>query len=186
MKLKKINAAVAVLSALALFIHMGYTSFAYLTMYYNPVLKSVTSVPLIICVCLHGILGMCAVFLLGDGTRLDIYKKQNKRTIIQRVSAALIFPLLIVHLKTFDMLKTTSSEGKWLVFAICILMQVCFFTIVTLHTMVSLSKAFITLGWLSDREKQKKLDRIIYIVWTIILLISLYAIVSGELKMFLP
>ena len=186
MKLKKFNAILAVLSAVALVVHMGYTSYAFLAMYYNPTLKGITCGPFIICACLHGILGMCSVFLLGDGTRLDIYKKQNRRTIIQRVSSTLIFPLLIIHLKSFELLKQTSSEGKWALFILCILIQICFFTVVVIHTMVSVSKAFITLGLLEDREKQKKIDKIIFAFFAAILLFAGVVIVRGELQMFLP
>ena len=186
MKLKKLNAILGVLSAVALVVHMGYTSYAYLTMYYNPVLKGITCGPFIICACLHGILGMCAVFLLGDGARLDIYKKYNRRIIIQRVSSALIFPLLIIHMKSFELLKETSSAGKWPLFIICILIQICFFTVVVIHTMVSVSKAFITLGLLQDREKQRNLDKIFFIFFAAVLLFAGVVIIRGELQMFLP
>ena len=54
MKLKKFNAILAVLSAVALVVHMGYTSYAFLAMYYNPTLKGITCGPFIICACLHG------------------------------------------------------------------------------------------------------------------------------------
>jgi len=40
MKLKKLNAILAVLSAVAFVVHIGYTSYAYLTMCYNPTLLS--------------------------------------------------------------------------------------------------------------------------------------------------
>ena len=39
MKLKKINAALGLLSIVALLLHLGYTVFAYITFYYNPTIK---------------------------------------------------------------------------------------------------------------------------------------------------
>ena len=84
MKLKKINAVLAILSTVALFVHIAYTDFAYLTMYYNPFLKLLTSLPFMILTCLHAVCGMTSVFLQADGTRLDLYPEQNKKTIVQR------------------------------------------------------------------------------------------------------
>ena len=118
MRLKKFNAVLSLLAILTLLIHVGYSTFAYLTFYYNPTLKKLTSLPFIIIVCLHAICAMCAVFLHGDGTRLDVYRKQNAGTIIQRVSAALIFPLLFIHLKTFDYLQSNAESGRWVVFGL--------------------------------------------------------------------
>ena len=43
MKLKKINAALGLLSIVALLLHLGYTVFAYITFYYNPTLKLLTA-----------------------------------------------------------------------------------------------------------------------------------------------
>ena len=97
MKLKKTNAVLALLTTLFILVHIGYNTYCYLAYYYNPTLKIATSIPVMLSVCLHGILGMLAVFLMGDGTKLTTYPKQNIRTIVQRISAALIFPLLILH-----------------------------------------------------------------------------------------
>ena len=186
MKLKKLNAVLSLLSVLALLIHVGYSTFAYITFYYNPTLKTLTAVPFMVFVCLHAICGMCSVFLQNDGTRLDTYQKLNRSTVIQRVSAALIFPLLILHIKAYDILQKSSSEGKWFLFGLIMFLQVLFFAVVFLHTAVSFSKAFITLGLLTDRKKQKTIDRITYILCTVIMIVTTAAVVRGELIMFLP
>ena len=70
MRLKKANAALGLLSALFLLAHIGYNVFCYLTFYYNPVLKTVFSLPVIVLVCAHAILGMLTVFLSSDGASL--------------------------------------------------------------------------------------------------------------------
>ena len=186
MKLKKVNAVLSLLSVLTLMIHVGYSTFAYLTFYYNPTLKTLTSLPFIIFVCLHAICAMCSVFLYSDGTRVDVYRKQNMGTVIQRVSAALIFPLLFIHVKTFDLLKSSAADGRWFLFGLWIFVQVFFFGVIFAHTATSFSKALITLGLLSDREKQRKLDRIVYVVCAVFFLVAAGAVVKGELAMFLP
>ena len=186
MKLKKLNAVLGLLSVLTLMIHVGYTVFAYLTFYYNPALKTLTALPFMIIVCLHAVCGMCTVFLLGDGTRLDAYKKQNSSVIIQRVSAALIFPLLIIHLRTFDLLKDSSENANWALFALVVFTQVSFFAVIFTHTAVSFSKSFITLGLLTDIKKQKRIDKAAYTVCGAMFLAASAAVIRTELAMFLP
>ena len=144
MKLKRLNAALALLSIVAMILHIGYNIFSYLTMYYNPAMKLLTAMPFIVITCIHAVLGMCLVFLLGDGTRLDLYPAQNRQTVIQRISAALIFPLLIIHLKTFEFLKTFSAGNNWAAFVLVILIQILFYGVVISHAAVSFPKALVT------------------------------------------
>lgn len=185
MKLKKCNAALGLLTILALFVHIGYSVFAYLTFYYNPTVKTLTAAPVIVFTCLHAITGMCSVFLLGDGTRVDPYQKQNRRTVIQRVSAALIFPLLIVHLNTFNMLKGAAEGGVWIVFGLVLLAQVAFYAVVALHVATSFSRALITLGWLSSKKTQEKIDRVVTVLCACLFLVAALVVIKGQLSMFL-
>lgn len=186
MKLKKANAVLAILSEITLLIHVGYSIFAYLTFYYNPTLKVLTALPFMVIVCLHAICGMCAVFLLGDGTRTDTYPKLNKGVLIQRISAALIFPLLILHLNTYDTLKSSAEKGNWVLFAAVILAQILFFAVICAHIAVSFSKPFITLGMLKDRNKQKLIDKIAYIVCGLIFAAASVSVIRTQLMMFIP
>ena len=64
MKLKKINAVLALLSILLLLAHVGFSVFAYLTMYYNPILTLVFAWPFMITACLHAVCGMLTVFFM--------------------------------------------------------------------------------------------------------------------------
>lgn len=186
MRLKTCNAVLALLTIIALFVHIGYNAFAYLTFYYNPLLKTLTSVPILVFVCLHAITGMCSVFLLGDGTRVDPYQKQNRRTVAQRVSAALIFPLLIVHLKTFDLLKNAAEGGTWLAFGLVLCAQLAFYAIIATHVVTSFSRALITLGLISSRETQARIDRIVATICIGLVLFAALVVVKGQLSMFLP
>ena len=185
MKIKKLNAALSLLTVLALLVHVGYTVYAYLAFYYNPTLKLLTAIPFMVLACLHAVLGMSAVFLQADGTRLDLYPKQNLRTLVQRLSAALIFPLLILHINTYSLLRSSAEGGRWVLFALLMLSQPLFYLTVMAHVTVSVSRALITLGWLSSREKQKTLDRIVLILCALILAVASYAIIRTELAMFL-
>ena len=66
-----------------------------------------------------------------------------------------------------------------------IFVQVAFFGVIFSHAATSFSKALITIGVLSARQKQKKLDWIIYVVCAVLFLVTSAAVVRGELAMFL-
>ena len=185
MKLKKLNAALGLLSIAAMLLHIGYSVFAYLTFYYNPELKLITAIPFIVLVCLHAVCGMLTVFLQADGTRLDLYPKQNLRTILQRVSAALMLPLLILHINTFSLLKSASGEGQWFWFALLMISQPVFYGTVLTHVAVSFTNGLITLGLLSSRETQKRIDRVIYILCAAAFVVSTCVVLKTEFSMFL-
>ena len=185
MKLKKADAVLGLLTILLLLVHAGYSVFAYLTMYYNPVLTKLLAWPFMVTLCLHAVLGMLTVFLQADGTRLDLYPQKNVRTILQRVSAALIFPLLILHINTFPLMQGCAERGQKFFIILLILAEILFFATVITHMVTSMTKAFITLGWLASDETQKKLDRVFYVLGAIIFIVAVFAIVRGQAFMFL-
>lgn len=185
MTLKKWNAALGLLTIVALFVHVVYNAFAYLTFYYNPTLMMLTAMPILVFVCLHAITGMCSVFLLGDGTRVDPYQRQNRRTVAQRVSAALIFPLLIVHLNTYDLLAESALAGQWLIFGLVLCAQLAFYAVIAVHVISSFSRGFITLGLLSSRETQAKIDRVVTVVCVCLIVFAAFVVVKTQLEMFL-
>ena len=185
MRLKKINAALGLLSIAAMLLHIGYTVFAYLAFYYNPTLKLLTAIPFMVLACLHAVCGMLTLFLQSDGTRLELYPKQNARTILQRVSAALMLPLLILHINTFGLLQSSAEAGQWIWFALLMLSQPLFYGVVQTHIAVSVTRGLITLGWLSSTEKQKVIDRVVYILCALAFVVSTFVVLRTELAMFL-
>ena len=185
MKLKKINAALGLLSIAAMLLHIGYTVFAYLAFYYNPTLKLLTAIPFMVLACLHAVCGMLAVFIQADGTRLDLYPKQNLRTILQRASAALILPLLILHINTFSLLASTAELGQWLWFALLMLSQPLFYGVALTHVAVSVTRGLITLGLLTSIDRQRRIDRVIYVLCALAFAVSTFVVMRTELAMFL-
>jgi len=185
MRLKKINAALGLLSIAAMLLHIGYTVFAYLAFYYNPTLKLLTAIPFMVLACLHAVCGMLTLFIQSDGTRLDLYPRQNARTILQRASAALMLPLLILHINTFGLLQSSAGAGQWIWFALLMLSQPLFYGVVQTHIAVSVTRGLITLGWLSSTEKQKVIDRVVYILCALAFAVSTFVVVRTELAMFL-
>ena len=185
MGLKRANAALGLLSALFMIAHIAYNVFCYLTFFYDPVLKMVFSLPFIVLVCAHAILGMLTVFLSSDGTRLDEYPRQNRRTVLKRVSAALIFPLLIVHVQSFGLMQRFSEAGNMPLVVLLIAAEVLFFAVVITHIATSLTAGLVTLGLLGSKEAQERIDRVVYVLGALTFVVSTYAIVSGHATMFL-
>ena len=185
MKLKKASAVLALLSILLMLVHIVYGIFMYLTGYYNPGLLEALSWPFCAAVCLHAVFGMLTVFLQPDGTRMDLYPKKNLRTILQRVSAALIFPLLILHIYTFGLMSEFAQQGKKGLILLLLLAEILFFAVIITHVAVSLTKAFITLGWLTREQTQKRIDRVVYVIGAIAFCASVIVIIRVQAGMFL-
>ena len=185
MRLKKLNAALGLFSIVCMLLHMGYTVFAYLTFFYDPVLKLVFAMPFMVVVCLHAVCGMLTVFLQGDGSRMDLYPKQNMGTLIQRVSAALIFPLLILHINTFSLMQVCAGKGQKGLIVLLIAAELLFFAVVIAHVVISLSKGLITLGLLASRGLQRRIDRTAYVLGAAAFVIAAYAVVKVQIVMFL-
>ena len=185
MKLKTINAIVSLLTVLFLLLHVGFTGFCYLTMYYNPFLKKVFTLPFMMMVLAHAVLGMLSVFLLSDGTALIEYPKLNWKTTMQRVSAALIFPLLFLHIKSYDIYSFSAKSGNYILFFLVLIGNILFYLVLVMHVSVSISKALITLGLLSSKPAQERIDRIAIILGIIIMVCVTVVIVRGLVIMFL-
>ena len=181
MVIKKVNAVLGLLSIVFMIIHIGYSVFCYLTMYYNEMLKMVTAVPFMVLVCLHAICGMSTLFFNSDGTRMNLYPKKNMGTILQRLCAALMFPLLILHLFTFNIMKNAAGNGNMWVIYLMFVVEILFFACVITHVVISLSKGLVTLGLLTSPSTQKTLDRVMYIIGAVVFVIAVYAIISGQI-----
>ncbi len=185
MILKKANATLSLLTLLGMLIHVGYNVFAYLTFYYDPMLNKLTAYPFLICVCLHAVLGMIIVFTQGDGSGITYYPKQNITTLIQRISATLILILLPMHIKMFDLMSYASGNKNLLLWGLLIIGEILFFAAVISHISVSFSKALITMGWLDSLKVKKRIDHIAYVLGAVIFAVSLYAVIKGQVVMFL-
>ena len=183
-RLKKTNAVLGLLTIVLLIAHAGYNVFCYMAMYYNPVLKQVFSLPLIIALCLHAVLGMSLVFVHSDGTDLTVYSGFNKETILQRISAALMFPLLLIHIKTFEFMGNAAKSGALFVILLLILIEILFFGIVFTHIATSFSRALITLGLLGDMDKKRRIDKAMRVICGLMMVISVIAVVRTQLIMF--
>ena len=185
MKLKKINAALGLLSVIFMLLHIGYSVYSYLAFIYDPVKKMIFAIPFIVLVCLHAVFGMLSVFTAKEGGRMDLYPKQNMRTILQRVSAALIFPLLILHINTFSLMQKCAEKGYAVFIILLIIAELVFFAAVITHIAVSVTNGLVTLGLLVSAEKKRMIDRILFVLGAVCFAVSAYAVVKVQIIMFL-
>lgn len=185
MRLKKINASLGLLSILLGLIHLGYSVVSYFIYFFDSFWKNLTAYPFMVAVCLHAVLGMMSVFLLKDGTSLGTYPALNKGTMIQRMSAALMIPLLILHIKTYSLIEKSAVSGKLLVFILLVAAQVLFFGLVLAHIAVSFSKALLTLGMITSVSAKTRIDRIVYVVCAVMFIASSYVITKGDISIYM-
>ena len=185
MKLKKASAVLGLLSILLMLAHVVYSVFAYLTMYYNPMVTILLAWPFMVTVCLHAVCGMLTVFLQADGTRMDLYPKKNMRTILQRVSAALIFPLLILHVYTYGLMQGFAQQGQKGLVILIMLGEILFFAVIITHVVTSMTKALITLGWMTSQKTQGRVDKVLYVIGAIVFVVTVFVIVRAQAFMFL-
>lgn len=184
MALKKTNAAIALLLAFLLLIHVIYSVYSYLTLSYDPFLTSMLAMPTLAVACLHGAISVYIVFFRGDGTRLRMYPSLNRRTIVQLVSAGVALVLLIFHVQTFYLLLAYSLSGQWFLFAAAITVQFFFYAAVFIHVAASFSRAFITFGWIVSEKALRILDRAVYSACTVVFAVSLLVVVHADFVMF--
>ena len=102
------------------------------------------------------------------------------------IFAALVLPLLILHINTFNLLQSSAQAGQWLWFGLLMLSQPLFYATVLTHIATSVTRAFITLGWLSSTEKRRAIDRVIYVLCALAFAVSTFVVMRTELAMFLP
>ncbi|MBR0308374.1 MAG: hypothetical protein IJH92_05735 [Mogibacterium sp.] len=163
MKLKKTNATLGIISTLILLAHAGYQMTAYVLFIYAPMVTKVLAWGCAAAISAHAVIGMCIVMFAHDGSAALEYPMANIRTILQRASAIGIMVLLVLHVKSFDILKS-GTPGLILVEIIVILFYACVFT----HIATSLTNAFVTLGMLCDMDRKKKIDHTLWVVFAVL------------------
>ncbi len=178
MVLKKANAVFGLLTIALLLAHAGYEVVTYLLFLYDPVVTRVLGWCLIAAVSVHAILGMSIMMFAHDGSGLGKYRRENRRTILQRGSAIGIMVMVVLHLQCYALLKT-GTPGLIAAEVIQIVFFACIFT----HVATSFSNAFVTLGALENLKTKKKIDMCVWVLCGICFLAA--SIVIGRTYIFL-
>ena len=180
MRIKKLNAWLALITAALLLIHETYQLFAFILSYYNPVMTKILGYALASVFILHGILSAYCIFGLHDSKSVA-YKKMNIRTVLQRISGLAMILLLPLHTCSFMLLQRSSGT---FVFYLILASQVLFYAAINCHVAVSFSSAFITLGYLEDMDKKDRIDRTAWIISTLLFITTSVVIISVYNRMF--
>lgn len=180
MSIKKWNARLSLLAVALLLIHSAYQTYAYITFYYNPLLSAATGYALAGIFVLHGILSVVSVYILHD-SKTVAYKKLNIRTLLQRISAALMILLLPLHILSFGLLSG-SAGTVWYIFVEAA--QILFYAAMFTHVALSFTSALITLGRLEDMEKKRVIDRALAALCAVMFITTSVTITLTHTKMF--
>ena len=62
--------------------------------------------------------------------------------------------------------------------------QLIFYVVVVIHAAVSFSNAWVTLGILGDMDKKKLMDKVVYIFFTLLLLVTAISSITGAVNLF--
>lgn len=137
---RKINAGVSLLCTLLIVSHAFYDSI-WMCFHKLPMFPKVLSRVLAGMVVVHAVLSIVTA-ILGSGKKTNnqekFYKKENVKTLVQRLSGVLMIVLLPVHI--FGM------KGYLVPHVFHTIVHPIFFLAVYAHTAISFSKAFVTLG----------------------------------------
>ena len=166
--IKKVNTILSLLTFTLLVIHVGYLTVSYLLFFYNPIATAVTGLSLEAAFILHAILSAISVFGAHD-SRTIAYKKMNIATVLQRITAVMMIVLLPVHISFSNLLNGEGTPRQ--AFYIFIAVQLLFYGSIFTHVAVSFSKALISLGWLQDDDKRRKIDRTAAVICAVLFVI---------------
>ena len=116
-------------------------------------------------------LGMSMLMFVHDGSSARSYSGMNLRTILQRASAIGIMVMLVLHIKSFDILHA-GTPGLIAAEIIQLLFFACVFT----HIGTSFSNAFVTLGLLGDMDRKKKIDHAVYVICAVLWAVAVFVV----------
>ena len=180
MRIKKLNAWLALITVALLFSHEAYQIIAFVFFYYNPLVTRILGYSLACAFILHGLLSAYCLLVIHDSKSVA-YKKMNIKTVLQRISGIAMILLLPLHICSFKLLQR--SAGSF-IFYLILASQVLFYAAINCHVAVSFSNAFITLGYLENMDKKVRIDRIVWAISTLLFITTSVVVTSGYIKMF--
>lgn len=178
MKIKKLNANLSLLTLVLLLIHEGYQLCAYITFYYNPILTKASGYAVACCLILHAVLSLICVFALHDSKKIA-YKKLNIKTLIQRISGAMIILLLPIHILSFPLLESTAGGAGYIIVEA---LQIIYYGSLSCHVAMSFTNALVTLGLLSDIKKKRITDVVVLAICALLFIAVSVVITTTHTK----
>lgn len=168
--IKKLNSIVSLLCCVSLLGHFVTMTKSMMTGWYNlGVCKNLAHMTGLT-VSIHVCLVLIIFFFIHDGSNLSLYGKENMKTIIQRASGLVIMLMVHFHVKNYGFIMSDEPFMMIERIRICV-MEIVFFASIFAHLSTSFSKAFISLGLISDCKKINILDIVIRVFCAISMLI---------------
>lgn len=168
MRIKKINAILALLTMAPLLAHGVYQIISYLVFYYNPVITKVLGGAVATAYVLHAVLSMFIIFKVNDTVKIT-YRKRNIRTLIQRDTGMLSMLLFFFHVAGMMLMGKTAGTGWFYAMEFA---SFLFIMVLMVHVSVSFSKAFVTLGLITDERKLKIIDNVMAVICAVFFVVS--------------
>lgn len=175
MLLKKCNAICSWIIIGILIGHLGTMSYSMLTGWYNLSVCKKLAQGTAIAVAIHVTLSLILVFFFHDGTDFSKYKKQNRRIILQRVSALVMLALLHLHIKAFGFIvagTVLSVADKGFI----LITEFVFFGSIFVHLGVSFSRSLISMGIIRSDAAQKRADCVLGILCGLLFVVTMVAL----------
>lgn len=175
MRLKKLNAVLGLGIIAAVLCHAGTMTFSLITFWYNlAVCKTLAHVAVGLLI-LHVLTSICIFFFCHDGSDMG-YPRQNMRAVLQRVTAVLMMILIHFHTRAYAHMATGETLAPGRAVLTCAL-DVIFILSVCVHIAVSVSKSFVTLGWIGSSKTAGRIDRIAAAACILLGAVALFAVV---------
>ena len=171
---RKANAVISLICSCLILLHGGYDAIWMILRGKITTLPKPIAMLLVIFVVIHIILSIVTLIIGKDSKNTKLYKKENIKTIIQRVFGVLIVLLLVPHIIGMQNHLTPKILHS--------LIHPIFFLVVYGHTAISFSKALITLG-IGSAKFIKVVDILMSILCVIIFIasiIGLYLVMYGK------
>ena len=179
MKAKRANAFLALLGMALLLVHLVYEIVSYKLFFYDPTVTKAIAFSFAGCVLAHVLLSLYIVFFQHEARGIKAYRKHNRRTMWQRISAIGLLVLFPVHAKASDLIMQHLVGAG--VMKLLLGAQILFWILLCVHVSTGFSGALITLGYLSDLSRKKKIDRIVAAICIVLLVFSAYIVTRTQL-----
>ena len=173
MRLKKVNAVLALITILIFLDHSVYQTVSYVFLLERNKSTYIVGGFLAIFFIAHAVISMIIVFGRNDTVKIE-YTKQNVKTVLQRDLGLLSFLLVWLHMVV----------AKFMPNIVLAILQVIFFCVLFVHIAVSFSKSLVTLGVVQDMNKLKIIDRVTAIVCTALCLVMSTVVVTSQCGLF--
>lgn len=156
--LKKINAALALVTACLAFAHMFLAFKAFYFLIYDADTFKIPAYALAIAVSVHAFLSI-AIFFFGHDTSSLSTPKKNFPVIMQRAEALLMLVLIHRHITSYHILFTGQKPSGLNIFLLLFL-EIIFMACVIFHTIESIPNALIRLGILRSPKNLDNMAKI--------------------------